>query len=87
MTIFVLFSFCHYVVLWVHILNISKTIFPKLRFHFRLGDKLSDVRLQEFYIHPPYVIYQFYFYNISILEKKKFCLLFKTDLTFFFQCK
>ena len=38
LTISVLFTSCHYVVLGGYILNISKTIFPKLIFHLQLGD-------------------------------------------------
>ena len=83
LTISVLFTSCHYVVLGGYILNISKTLSRKLIFDLRLGDQLSDVPLQEFYVHPAYVIYQFYFYKISTLEKNKFCLLFEPNLPFF----
>ena len=47
--------FCNYLILGGHILNISKTIFPKLILHVRISYQLHDVRLQEFYIHSPYV--------------------------------
>ena len=53
LTIFVPFSFSNYVISGGHILNISKTIFPKLILHMRIRDQLHDVRLQEFYIHSP----------------------------------
>ena len=44
LTIFGLLIFCNYVILGGHILNISKTIFPKLILHMRIRDQLHDVR-------------------------------------------
>ena len=49
--------FCYYIILGGHILNISKTIFPKLIFHLPLSYQISDVLLQEFHINFTYVIY------------------------------
>ena len=51
LTIFVLFSFLSLHNIREHMLNISKTIFPKMIFHLRLSYQLPDVFLQEFYIH------------------------------------
>ena len=56
-TIFVVFSFFfNYVILGRRILNISKTIFLKQIFHLQLSYQLTNVLLQEFYIHSTYVI-------------------------------
>ena len=46
----------NYVKLGGHILNISKTILPKLIFYLRLGYQIHNVSLQEFYTHSTYVI-------------------------------
>ena len=50
-TILLLFNFGKYVIFGGHILNISETIFAKLIFPLRLGEKLPDVLLQDFYTH------------------------------------
>ena len=51
-------NFCplYFFLIGRHILNISKTIFPKLIFHLQLSYQVSDALLQEFYIHSTYVI-------------------------------
>ena len=51
LAIFVLFSFLQLRNIRGHMLNISKTTFPKIIFHLRLSYQLPDVLLQEFYIH------------------------------------
>ena len=67
MIIFLLFSFCNYVILGEHILNISKTIFSKLIFHLQLGDQLPDIVLRKFYMHSAYVsLYSYSYSYISL---------------------
>ena len=51
-----IFSLCNYVILRGRILNISKTVFPKLIFHRSLENQLPDVPFLQFYIHSTYVI-------------------------------
>ena len=47
--------FCNYVILRGHILNISKTMFPRLKLQVLISYQLHDVRLQELYMNSPYV--------------------------------
>ena len=48
--------FCNIVILGGDILNISKTVFPKVIFDQRLKNQLGEVLFWEFYIRSRYII-------------------------------